>query len=86
MQRPICASLAMSKSTLLIVCFPSLVFHILFILFVSPRLQSSLTDKLIYIPMLCIASLRCFLTVKKIKAWVFYLIPQEQGGGGGGLK
>ena len=23
--------------------------------------------------------------LKKIKAWVFYLIPQKQGGGGGGL-
>ena len=84
MQRAICASLTMSESTLIIVCFPSLVFHILFILFVS-LLQSSQIDQLIYIPMLSIASLRCF-TLKKIKAWVFYLIPQEQGGGeGGGL-
>ena len=58
MQRPIRASLTMSESTLLIVCFPSLVFHILFILLVS-LLQSSQINQLIYIPMLFIPSLRC---------------------------
>ena len=63
MQRPICASLTMSESTLLIVYFPSLVFHILFIL------QSSQIDQLIYIPMLFIASLIC-LTCKDFDFFV----------------
>ena len=31
---------------------------------------------------ICLAALLCLCLLKKIKAWVFYLIPQKQGGGG----
>ena len=57
MQSPICASLTMSESTLLVVCY-CLYTCVLFILFVSP-LQSSQIDQLIYISMLYISSMRC---------------------------
>jgi len=73
MQRPICASLTMSESTLLIVCFPTLVFHILLILFVS-LLQYSQIDHLIYTLMLYIASLRC-LTETLISFCLFIPLP-----------
>ena len=33
---------------------------------------------------MCSAALVCLCPLKKIKAWVFYLIPRKTAGGGGG--
>ena len=34
---------------------------------------------------MCSAALVCLCPLKKIKAWVLYLIPRKTAGGGGGL-
>ena len=70
-----------SHCLLSIACFP----YSFYFIRLTALLQSSQIEQLIYIPVFFIASLRC-LTLKKIKAWVFYLIPQkqEEAGGGGG--
>ena len=58
MQRPICASLTMSESTLLI-AFHCLFSYSFYFIRLTALLQSSQIDKLMYTPMLFIASLRC---------------------------